>query len=105
MMKPGIVLTALLLLLASAFDATAGGRRCGKSDYACRGIPPIRGASVSVLKSDECWRGCTTQCGADLQFCRSQAHLSDCVLANDSCTRACLRACRRRGGPFVNFLD
>ena len=104
-MKPVIVLAALLLLLASVADAAAGGKHCRKSSRACRGMPPISGASVAVLDSDECWRGCTTQCGADLQVCRGFAPLSDCVLAQDACTRACLRACRTRGGPLLNIFE
>jgi hypothetical protein len=57
--------------------------------------------SAAVLASDACWRGCTTQCGANFQACLPAAPLAGCLAHNNACELVCLRQCRLAGGPFV----
>ena len=73
-------------------------------------LPPLalRTASrrfVSVMDSRPCWRACTTQCGADFQYCIRADWLAGCMVQNNACERACLVQCRPIGGPLVSWTD
>ena len=112
-MKPPVVVPLLLALLAAPAQA-------GDYSYANRPqvvFPSPRGDRVhvspfpmssraaAVWASDTCWRDCTN--AAAWRFARCIAdHAADaCRTAMDADDRACLRACRSRGGPYLNITD
>jgi hypothetical protein len=57
--------------------------------------------SAAVLAHDACWRGCTTQCGANFQQCIRVTWFDACLSSNNLCELACLRHCRLAGGPLM----
>src|SRR5262245_3597548 len=60
---------------------------------------------ASVMDSTPCWRGCTTQCGANFQYCIRVDWLAGCMAQNNACDRACQVQCRPIGGPLVSWTD
>ena len=60
---------------------------------------------ASVMDSTPCWRGCTTQCGANFQYCIRVDWFAGCMAQNNACDRACQVQCRPIGGPLVSWTD
>ena len=66
---------------------------------------PMSKRAASVWVSDFCWNDCTGQSGWKFQAC-ARAHGPElCRFQLDTDNRACLRACRLRGGPMVNLAN
>ena len=61
--------------------------------------------SAAVLASTPCWRGCTALCGYDFQACLRVDVLVGCIDDNNACELTCLRECRLKGGPLVDWID
>jgi hypothetical protein len=64
---------------------------------------PSSKRAASVWESDLCWKQCTNQAGWRFEICTPQSGPEACRFQVDADNRACLRACRLRGGPMVNL--
>jgi hypothetical protein len=58
-----------------------------------------------ILKADGCWRGCEASAGHAFLACLHNGDMGGCVQHNDAADRACLWACRRYGGPLVDWAE
>ena len=66
---------------------------------------PMSKRAASVWVSDFCWKDCTGETGWRFQDCGAVHGLEACRPALNADNRACLRACRTRGGPLVNLAN
>ena len=66
---------------------------------------PMSKRAASVWVSDFCWNDCTSHSGWKFQACVREADPESCRFQLDADNRACLRACRLRGGPMLNFAN
>jgi len=80
-------------------DIVFPGNRVHVSPY------PMSKRSASVWLSDACWRGCTAETTFRFEICSAERGFEACRYPLDADNRACLRACRTRGGPMVNLAD
>jgi hypothetical protein len=104
----------LALLLALLVPPPAG---AGEYSYAHRPKVTIKGGgthvspypmgkrAAAIWHADACWRDCTSDCNWRMETCLGAADADACRPHLDACDRACLRACRSRGGPLVGFID
>ena len=80
-------------------DVVFPGKRVHISPY------PFSKRAASVWESDFCWRTCTGQTAWRFEACQIAHGLEACRFPHDADNRACLRACRLRGGPWVNLAN
>jgi hypothetical protein len=66
---------------------------------------PMSKRAASVWSSDLCWRTCTGETAWQFDACKTAHGLEACRFAHDADNRACLRACRTRGGPMLNLAN
>jgi hypothetical protein len=66
---------------------------------------PMSKRAASVWESDFCWRDCTGQSAWRFETCAAGHGPEFCRAELDAADRACLRACRTRGGPLLNVTD
>ena len=108
---------AALLFLVTGIAAPAA---AGEYSFANRPqieFPGPRGGSVhispfpmgkraqAIWASDSCWRDCGARCAWRYEACSSNLGHEVCLPHFDACERACLKACRTRGGPLLNITD
>lgn len=80
-------------------DVVFPGNRVHVSPY------PMSKRAASVWTSDACWRTCTAETSFRYELCSGRNGLEACRYPLDADNRACLRACRTRGGPMLNLAD
>ena len=66
---------------------------------------PMSRRAAAIWASDLCWRDCTSASAWRFSRCILDFGADPCRAAMDADDRACLRACRLRGGPYVNITD
>jgi hypothetical protein len=66
---------------------------------------PMSKRAASVWHSDLCWRTCTGETAWRFDACKNAHGLEACRFPHDADNRACLRACRTRGGPLLNLAN
>ena len=110
-------LMAAILALTAGFAATAAA-----NDYTYANRPqvafapgrggivhvspfPMSSRAAAVWASDACWRDCSNQATWRFERCVGVTGADACRAAMDADDRACLRACRSRGGPYLNITD
>jgi hypothetical protein len=107
------------ILFALPDPALAGGAPFGSGDYRMEHRPdlkfpggkvhrspyPMSQRSASVWLSDACFRTCTGKAGWRFEACRPAGGPEACRASLDAEDRACLHACRTRGGPLLNIAD
>jgi hypothetical protein len=110
-------LLAAVLGLTASFAATAVAHDYSYANRPQVIFPPGRGSIVHVSpfpmssralaewKSDACWRDCSSQAAWRFERCIGVYGADACRAAMDADDRACLRACRSRGGPYLNITD
>src|SRR5262245_29397664 len=64
---------------------------------------PMSKRALAVWKSDACWRDCTSDAAWRFERCFGPFGPEVCRAGMDADDRACLRACRLRGGPYLNI--
>jgi hypothetical protein len=69
---------------------------------ALRGVSRL---SAAVRASDPCWQGCQARCSGAFRSCVAHGPLAPCVAGANACDLRCLRACRLKGGPLVDWID
>ena len=98
-------LLGLCLALTALSSAALAGApevwRYNKHDPA----PPFArsGAAESVWNSNACWDECGAGTTWNLAACLDRDAQGRCLKYTDAGDRACQRACRTRGGPFLPF--
>lgn len=106
------------LLLAFLVMTSTGSARAADATYMRGGAvsrmsapdipyaPPVPSRrAAAVWASESCWRGCTSQCGAEFQACLRVEWIDNCNNRDNACNRTCQKACRLYGGPLLNWTD
>ncbi len=114
---PGMQALVILALILAGYAAPAAARDHSYANRPQVVFPgPRRGAvhvspfpmssrSAAVWQSDECWRPCAANTAWRFAKCIRAAGADACRATMDADDRACLRACRVRGGPYLNITD
>ena len=90
---------ALVALPSAAMAGAPDVWRYNKHDPA---LPFARsGAAESVWNSNACWDACGAVTTWNLVACLDRDPQGRCLKYTDAGDRACQRACRTRGGPFL----
>lgn len=104
-MKVAIVMLALLLggiLMLPVGLATANPGQTRKPSYG-HALPFPRNARAAAIWGEgACWSACQASCTWGLASCLSVDAQGRCLKHTDACDRSCQRACRTRGGPYVD---
>ena len=66
---------------------------------------PMSNRSAAVWASDACWRDRTSTAAFRFERCIGVYGADACPSVMDADDRACLRSCRTRGGPYLNFTE
>ena len=92
--------------LSAASAADLDWQRSGARSYRVAPLPIAPNSlSATVLASDGCWRTCEAHCGWHVRKCIRHEGVTDCMPANESCDRYCVKQCRAYGGPLLNWTD
>ena len=101
-MKPCAIAFAFLLAAMASLPAMAGDAqvwRYNKHDSAP--AFPLSGRAESVWTSGACWSECGSYTTWNLVACLDRDAQGHCLKHADADDRACQRACRTRGGPYL----
>jgi hypothetical protein len=95
-----LVLSFALIALSSA--ASAGAPEVWRSNKRIPEPPfAVSGRSQSVWAAGACWSECGSYTTWNLVACLDRDAQGHCLKRADADDRACQRACRTRGGPFL----
>ena len=105
-MRPAILLIALIFgTVFTAADDPAAAADLAYHRHTmsvAHKLPFPRGAlAESVWASDVCWKGCGAHTAWDLSGCVTHDLQGHCLKHADAGDRACQRACRLYGGPYL----
>jgi hypothetical protein len=101
-MKPYAFVFALLLGAMSSLPAMAGGAQVWRyNKHSPEPAFPLSERSESVWASGACWSECGSTTTWNLAACLDRDAQGRCIKRADAGDRACQRACRTRGGPFL----
>ncbi len=101
-MKRFALILVLLLGGMSALPAAAGAPEVWRYNRHGPGLPfSLSGRAESVWASGACWNECGSYTAWNLVACLERDSQGRCLKYTDAADRACQRACRTRGGPFL----
>ncbi len=101
-MKPHAIALALLLGALSSLQAMAGDAQVWRyNKHNPAPAFPLSGGAESVWASGACWSECGSYTTWNLVACLDRDAQGRCLKHADAGDRACQRACRTRGGPFL----
>ncbi len=101
-MKRFALVLALLLGGMSALPATAGDAAVWRYNRHSSAPPfALSKRAQSIWASDACWSDCGSYTAWNMVGCLERDGQGRCLKYTDAADRACQRACRTRGGPFL----
>jgi len=101
-MKPCAIAFAFLLAALASLPARAGDAQVWHyNKHSPEPAFPLSGRAESVWASGTCWSECGSYTTWNLVACLDRDVQGRCLKRADAGDRACQRACRTKGGPFL----